>query len=132
MTRFDDENIRAIRGMSLVGRLMPEDSKTRATSVGSSGKLWYSIITNGARKGTRTLAGIGPECAMDNDDTMHARLAAALQEARAMSDRGWRPPPDATLAEAVRLLALLEPLGWRPPEIQVTPGGEISVEWEAG
>jgi hypothetical protein len=69
---------------------------------------------------------------MDNDDTMHARLAAALQEARAMSDRGWRPPADATLAEAGRLLALLEPLGWRPPEIQVTPDGEISFEWEAG
>src|SRR2546426_10582773 len=51
MTRFDDENIRAMRGMSLVGRVMPEDSKTRATSEGSSGRLWwYSIITNGARK----------------------------------------------------------------------------------
>jgi len=69
---------------------------------------------------------------MDNDDTMHARLAAALQEARAMSDRGWRLPADATLAEAGRLLALLEPLGWRPPEIEVTPDGEIIFEWEAG
>ena len=62
---------------------------------------------------------------------MHQRLVAALQEARVMRDRGWQPPTDATLAEAGRLMALLEPLGWRPAEIQVTPDGEISFEWEA-
>ena len=63
---------------------------------------------------------------------MHALLAAALDDARAMSERGWRMPGQATLAEASRLLALLDDLHWREPEVQATPDGDISFEWEAG
>ena len=69
---------------------------------------------------------------MDNEHKMHQQLAAALQEARGLSERGWRPPSNDTLAEAGRLLALLEPLGWRAPEIEVTPDGDITFDWEAG
>lgn len=68
----------------------------------------------------------------DTPDSPAARLAAALGDAQALTDRGWQAPAPQTLADAGRLLALLEPLAWRAPEIEVTPDGEISFEWEAG
>ena len=63
---------------------------------------------------------------------MHPLLFEALEEARAMSARGWQVAGAATQEEAQRLLALLEPLRWRAPEVQATPEGGISFEWEAG
>lgn len=69
---------------------------------------------------------------MGDAGAVHPLLAAALEEAAALSERGWRPPSDATLAESNRLLSLLQAAGWRPPEIQMTPDGEVTFEWEVG
>ena len=62
---------------------------------------------------------------------MSPLLVAALDEARALADRGWSAPNEATIDEAQRLLDLVAP-GWRAPMVRVEHDGAITLEWEAG
>jgi hypothetical protein len=63
---------------------------------------------------------------------MSPLLRAALDESQAVgAARGWALPNEATIAEAQRLLDLLQ-AQWRAPVVQVEPEGAISLEWESG
>jgi hypothetical protein len=64
---------------------------------------------------------------------MSPLLAQALEEARTLAAaRGWSLPTEATLAEAERLLAIVQ-ADWRAPtSVQVEPDGALTLEWDAG
>jgi len=63
---------------------------------------------------------------------MSPLLRAALDEARLLAaERGWILPNERTIAEAQRLLELVQ-AQWGAPAVQAEPGGAISLEWEAG
>ncbi|HWP19177.1 MAG TPA: hypothetical protein VNO84_08610 [Burkholderiaceae bacterium] len=65
-------------------------------------------------------------------DALPPALAAALEEVRSLvEDRAWAWPSPQTLAEAQRLLALVE-RGWPPPALQAEPDGALTFTWEAG
>lgn len=63
---------------------------------------------------------------------MSPLLRTAVDEARALAAaRGWAVPSTQAIAEAQRLLDLVQ-AQWRAPAVQAEPAGAISLEWEAG
>jgi hypothetical protein len=60
-------------------------------------------------------------------------IAEALAEAEALaSQRDWQVPTEATVAEAQRLLDLVNELNpqWPAPEVQTQADGSITLDWE--
>ena len=63
---------------------------------------------------------------------MSPLLLSAIEEGSKLARaRGWAAPSAQAIAEAQRLLDLLEP-NRRQPVVQVRPDGGISLEWESG
>lgn len=63
---------------------------------------------------------------------MSPLLEAAFADVAPLQElRGWPKPSDSTVADAERLLALVEDVA-RAPAVQVEPDGSITLDWEAG